>query len=189
VTVQPDLKPPSSVTALTLATPAETALTLPSESTVATDGLSDSHLTLRLVALDGATVQVSLVVPFAPIVTDHGLTSTPVTGTTLAFTVTLHVAVLPPSSVVTVITASPAFTAVTLPAPSTVAISVLSELHVTFLLSALSGTPATRTIKNSSRFDAVIERKLHLSIIGLVFLNASSSTLALKSTQLNSLLV
>ena len=43
MTVQPDLKPPSSGTALTLATPAETALTLPSESTVATDGLSDSH--------------------------------------------------------------------------------------------------------------------------------------------------
>ena len=62
-----------------------------------------------------------------------------------SFTLTLHLAVWEPSLVVTVITALPAETAVTLPSEETVATSVLSDDHVTFLLLAsLGDTVATR---------------------------------------------
>ena len=54
-------------------------------------------------------------------------------------TVTLQLAVLPPSSLFTVITASPALCAVTVPFLSTLAIAGLSELHVTVLFVASAG--------------------------------------------------
>ena len=57
----------------------------------------------------------------------------------VSVTVTLQLAVLAPSSVFTVITASPAFCAVTLPSLSTAATSGLSELHVTVLFVAFAG--------------------------------------------------
>ena len=60
---------------------------------------------------------------------------TPVTGTV---TVTSHVAVWLPSSVVTAIVALPADTAVTVPF-STVATDVLFELHLTFWFVASEG--------------------------------------------------
>ena len=63
---------------------------------------------------------------------------TPVTGYTFALTVTEQVAVLLPSSVVTVIVAVPAFNAVTLPL-ETVATEVLLLFQLTFLLVALLG--------------------------------------------------
>ena len=80
-------------------------------------------------------------VSFAPILSVRAvlLSVTPVTATEVSLTVTLQVAVLPPSSVVTVMVASPTFTAVTLPLASTVAISGLSDFHVTFWLVASSG--------------------------------------------------
>ncbi len=59
-----------------------------------------------------------------------------VTGT---ITVTTQVAVLPPSSVVTVMSAVPAATAVTKPASSTVAMSLSLLVHDTFLLVASVG--------------------------------------------------
>ena len=49
--------------------------------------------------------------------------------------------------------------------------------------------PATRTMKNSSRLEAVIPRNLHRSRMGFSFSYASSSTRALKSSQLSSRLV
>ena len=52
--------------------------------------------------------------------------------------------------------------------------------------SICSITPATRTIKNSSKLEAVMERKFRRSIMGLSFSNASSNTRMLKSSQLNS---
>ena len=64
---------------------------------------------------------------------------TPVTGTVAAATVTAQVAVLPPSSVVTVMVAVPGATAVTTPSV-TVAMLASLVLHVTFLLVALSGS-------------------------------------------------
>ena len=60
------------------------------------------------------------------------LTDTPVTRTVAeAVTVTAQTAVLAPSTVVTVILAEPAATAVTKPLALTVATAVLLELHVT----------------------------------------------------------
>ncbi len=64
---------------------------------------------------------------------------TPVTGTVFAWTVTAHVAFLPPSFVVTVIVAEPADFAVTTPEDDTVATDVLLDDHVTALLVALDG--------------------------------------------------
>ena len=63
---------------------------------------------------------------------------TPVTETMLLLTVTEHVAVLFPSSVLTVIVALPAFLAVIVPF-ETVATLVLLDVQVTFLLVALFG--------------------------------------------------
>ena len=52
----------------------------------------------------------------------------------------------------------------------------------------LSMTPATLTMKNSSKLDSVMERNFTLSIMGFSFSKASSSTRLLKSSQLSSLL-
>ena len=57
----------------------------------------------------------------------------------LFVTVTTHVSVWPPSSVVAVIVAVPTAFAVTSPVPSTVAISLLLDVQVTFLFVALVG--------------------------------------------------
>src|SRR4051812_48771586 len=82
-------------------------------------------------------VVVSCCVPPTPIVAELGETVTPVTATLL--TVTAHVAVFPPSTVVTVIVPVPAATAVTKPLLFTVAIDALLVLYVTFLFEALPG--------------------------------------------------
>ena len=58
---------------------------------------------------------------------------------TCSSTVTAHVAVWLPSSVVTVIAALPLPVAVTLPVLSTAATAVFEDVHVTFLLSASAG--------------------------------------------------
>ena len=55
------------------------------------------------------------------------------------FTVTVHFTVLPPSAVLTVMTAVPAFTAVTFPDELTVATAVLDLDHVTVLSDASAG--------------------------------------------------
>ena len=54
---------------------------------------------------------------------------------------------------------------------------------------ACSRSPATRTMKNSSRFDAKIARNFTRSKSGLFASSASSSTRALNSNQLNSRLM
>ena len=64
---------------------------------------------------------------------------TPVTDTLAAVTVTVHVAVLPPSFVLTVIVAVPAALAVTTPEEDTVATDVLLEVQVTDLSVAFEG--------------------------------------------------
>ena len=78
--------------------------------------------------------------PIAMVVVDL-LSAIAVTGIGMggAVTVTLHVAVLLPSAVVTVIVVFPGATAETLPSWSTVAISGLLVDHETALLSALLG--------------------------------------------------
>ena len=64
---------------------------------------------------------------------------TPVTETDGVQTVTAQDAVLPPSTVVTVIAALPALTAVTVPLASTVAAAGLLDAQVTALLVAFEG--------------------------------------------------
>ena len=64
---------------------------------------------------------------------------TPVTATVAGVTVKAQVAVLPPSMVVTVIVAVPAFFAETTPVEDTVATVVLLEDQVTDLSDAVAG--------------------------------------------------
>lgn len=86
--MQVSVNPPSCVVTVMTAVPADTPVTTPFE-TVATDELLVDHETVLFVALDGATVSVSVVVP--PISTESvDLSSeTPVTGTLLAVYVTV----------------------------------------------------------------------------------------------------
>ena len=76
------------------------------------------QVTFLLVAYDGATVAVNVSGPKRAIVNDDLFKVTPLTATSV--TVTVQLAVLLPSSVVTVIVAVPAETAETVP-PLTVA--------------------------------------------------------------------
>ena len=129
-----------------VAVPALMPVTLPS-STFATDMSLHDHVTSLFVASSGDTVATS--VSLSPTASVRELLSsfTPVTFTSAAVTVTLQVAVLPPSFVVTVTVASPAAFASTLPLSSTVATSGLSELQLTLLSVASEGfTVAVRVL-------------------------------------------
>ena len=95
---------------------------------------------------------------------------TPVTA--MGFTVTVHVAFLPPSDVVTVIVAVPTETAVTTPEEDTVATDGLFEDQVTDLFVALAGatvatsvpvSPSTRTREVWSSVTPVTEMGLTVS--------------------------
>ena len=68
-------------------------------------------------------------------------------------------------------TASPALTAVTLPAPSTVATSVLSELHATFRLSALSGftVAVSVSVSPSVNVSSALSRVTSVTFTALAF--------------------
>ena len=143
VTLHVAVLPPSSVVTVMVASPAFTPMTLPL-ATVATASLLDFQVTFWLVAFSGVMVAVRVSLSPTKMLVAVLLSFTPVTLTSLSLTVTLHVAVLPPSSVVTVMEASPAFTAVTLPL-ATVATASLLDFQVTFLLEAsLGATVAVR---------------------------------------------
>jgi hypothetical protein len=90
-----------------------------------------------LVAFDGVTVAISVSSPPILRVRDVLSRLTPVTE--IGFTVTAQVAVLPPSSVVTVMTDIPTVIAVTVPFESTIATPVLELDQVTFLFVAFEG--------------------------------------------------
>ena len=128
---------PLCVVTVMVAEPAATAVTSPVVLTVAIDVLFDDQVTAWLVALEGETVAVSCCVAPATMEAVVGLTVTPVTA--IGETVTAHVAVLPPSWVVTVIVAEPAATAVTKPVELTVATAVLPDDQVTAWLVAFEG--------------------------------------------------
>ena len=138
---------------------------------MATSVLSELHVTFRLSALSGLTVAVSVSVSPSVRVSSVLSRVTSVTFTALAFTVTLQEAVFPPSSVVTVTVATPAFTAVTLPSPSTVATSVLSELHATFRLSALSGftVAVSVSVSPSVNVSSALSRVTSVTFTALAF--------------------
>jgi hypothetical protein len=100
--------------------------------------LDDDQLTDVLVAVAGVMVAVNVSVPPTSIEAVALFKATLSTATVGLVTVTVHVAVLLPSAVVTVIVAVPAATAVTTPF-ATVATSVFDEAQLTALLDALSG--------------------------------------------------
>ena len=124
--------------AVIVAVPLALAVTLPLLSTVATDVLLLFHLTVLSVALLGVIVADNWVVSFTFKLIALVFNVILVTGTVISFclTVITHVAFLDP--LLAVITTSPAPTAVTLPL-LTVAIFVLLDDHVIFLLVALLG--------------------------------------------------
>ena len=95
--------------------------------------------TTSSVVLDGATVALMDLVCPSTNSRLLGARVSPVAGTALEATVTLQVAVLPPSAVVTVMSEVPAFTAVTFPLASTSATPELPLFHATALLVAFSG--------------------------------------------------
>lgn len=139
VTEQVAFLPPSLVVTVIVAVPAALAVTKPEEETVATDVLFEDHTTDLSVALLGVTVATSVWVSPTVIVIDDSLSSTPVTETVGAETVTTQAAFLPPSLVVAVIVAVPADLAVTKPEEETVATEVLLDDQVTDLFVALEG--------------------------------------------------
>ena len=137
VTEQVAVMPPSAVLAVIVAVPAFLAVTSPSEDTVATEVLFDDHVTSLLDALEGLTVAVNHVVSPTVMERLEGESVTLVTGTD--FTVIEHVAVLPPSAVLTVIVAEPTLLAVIVPSEATEATSGLLDVHVTSLFVAFEG--------------------------------------------------
>ena len=139
VTVQVAVLPPSDVLTVTTVEPTFLAVTTPLELTVAMDVFSDDQVTPLSVASEGETVATNVAVLPTCKVNEEEFRDTPVTETVEAFTVTEQVAVLPPSAVLAVIVAVPAFFAVTSPSEDTVATEVLLDVHVTSLLDALEG--------------------------------------------------
>src|SRR5699024_3483322 len=159
------------------AVPAAIAVTNPSLSTVAIASSLLVKRTALYVASLGATVATKL--PVAPTSNDKVVLSnvTPVTGICLAVTVNAHLAVLLPSLVVTVMSAAPGLTAVTLPLLSTVAIAASDDANVTVLSVAVDGaTVATKLpVAPSSNDKVVLSNVTPVTAIGFV-LNAGTST-------------
>src|SRR5699024_1451110 len=125
----------------------------------------------------GATVLFNLVVASTSTLAVLGSTVTPVTAIVLAVTVNAHLAVLLPSLVVTVMSALPALTAVTLPLLSTVSIDASDDVNVTVLSVAVDGaTVATKLpVAPSSNDKVVLSNVTPVTAIGFV-LNDGTST-------------
>ena len=121
MTAQIAFFPPSFVVAVMVAAPADLAVTTPVLDTEATVVLLDDQVTDLSVASEGVTVAVKDT--SSPSVKERLALSrvTPVTGITFALTVTVHDAVLLPSSVVTKIMVVPSVIASTRPDWETVA--------------------------------------------------------------------
>ena len=158
-----------------VAEPADLAVTLPFESTVATEVLLDIQVTVLSVALEGVTVADSALVSPTFIVIEDELRLIPVTGITFALTVTVQVAVLPPSLVLTVIVAVPGDFAVTTPEEETAAIEVLFDDQVTDLSVAFEGLTVAVSVSESP---SVIVRLVVFKLIPV-----TETTLALTVTE------
>ena len=137
-----------------VAVPALMAVTLPL-LTVATEVFELLQLIFLFVALDGETVAVN--VWLSPSVRVMLVLSRLTLSTlyTFAFTVTWQVAVLPPSSVVTVIVAVPALRAVTCPL-LTVATDSSELFQLTFLFVALAGYTVAVKVSLSPSFRVML---------------------------------
>ena len=155
--------PPSFVVTVIVAEPAVLAVTVPDEETVATEVLLDDHVTVLFVALVGNTVAVRVCVSPTVIDNDDLFKLTLVTAIVAVVTVTLQVAVLLPSFVLTVIVALPAAFAETTPEDETVATDVLLEDQVTVLFVAFEGdTVAVRVCVSPTLIDSDVLFKLTL---------------------------
>lgn len=148
VTEQLAVFEPSAVVTVMVAVPALTAVTFPEVLTVATDVFEDFQLTFLFVAVNGETVAVRVSDAPSVRVNVDLFRLTPVTETVAALTVTVQLAVFVPSSVVTVIVAVPALTAVTLPVLLTVATDVFDDLQLTFLFVAVDGATVAVSVSD-----------------------------------------
>ena len=141
---------PSSVLTVTVTglSVALIAVTLPCASTVTYAGALLVHVTFLFVAFSGSTVATNVSVSPSTLDSSVLLRETLSTLITFAVTVTAHVAVCEPSSVVTVTVTglSVALTAVTLPCASTVTYSGSLLVHVTFLFVAFSGSTVATNV-------------------------------------------
>ena len=159
VTSHEAVLPPSVVVTVMVAVPAFRAVTLPL-ATDATLASLDVHDTDLSVALSGLTVATRVSSPPSTISREVLSRETEVTGIILSLTVISHPAVLPPSSVDTLMITVPALTAVTLPSV-TVATAVLLLLHITFLFVASSGvTVAVRVNSSPTSISATVLSRL-----------------------------
>ena len=132
VTVQPAVFPLLLVAVIT-AVPAFFAVTFPLLSTAATASLLLLHFTvLSPVVFDGVIVAVNVSLSPSVMLVVLLLRLIPVIAISFCFTVTVQLAVFP-LLLVAVITAVPAFFAVTFPLLSTAATSALLLLHFTVL--------------------------------------------------------
>ena len=104
---------------------------------------------------------------------------TPSTGIVFAMTVTSHVAVFPPSFVLTVIVAVPGATAVTLPSASTVATPLLDDDQLTEELVASEGLTmsvscdVSPSVSNNEEFDR------DTSVTGIAFIKTVTLQVAI----------
>ena len=146
------LAPSVDVTVM-FALPFETAVTTPL-ATVATEVLSEFHVTDLSVALFGKTVAVKTSMsPFSIVkVSLFKLTLSTWTVLSFALTLTIHVSlIVSSSSLETVIVAVPADKALTFPRPLTIAMSSSEDDQLSFLFKAFSGRMvATRLSAPSS---------------------------------------
>jgi hypothetical protein len=124
--------------AVIVAVPLDTALTLPSWSTVAMPVSLDFHATVS-VESEGVRVATSLIDPPSYKAADARSSLMPFAGIGSLKTLTLQVAVFDPSWVVTVMVALPADTAFTFPSWSTVAAEGLLDVQDTDLSEASDG--------------------------------------------------
>ncbi len=170
-----------------VAVPAFTAVTFPLASTVAMVVLLLFHVTALLVALAGATVTFNVSAAPSTKLNVDLFSFTPVTFTAFFVTVTVHFAVLPPSFVVTVMVAVPAFTAVTFPLASTVAIAVLLLFQLSFLLKASLGKTVAKSVvvSPSVKVNAVLSNLTLLTISGVLSSSLQLQKVAIQIRAIN----
>jgi len=169
----------SAVVTVMTAVPALTAVTFPLASTAATALLPEVHVTALFVAFEGLMVAVRVSVPLTNRLKVFLLSDTLLTWT--LFTVTLHVAVLLPSAVLTVIVAVPAFSPVTSPPELTLATPSLFDVHVTVLLVAFEGLTVAVRVDVLPTFK-VIELLLRLTpVTGTVTVTVQVAVLLLSA--------
>ena len=145
--------PPSSVVTIIVVVPFAIPVTFPSLSTIAISESIVDHVIFLFFALSGSIIAVNFffsptsnfiefVSNFIPVTLISSPGSGSGVGSTCEFSVTItsHLAVFPPSSVVTVIVEVPSANPVTIPLLLTSTILELLEDQIMFLLSAFCGS-------------------------------------------------